>query len=98
MPSSGFNTFTGFFTLPVAVTAESITPVQLRHTKLDLRILVEQQGDYYQVSGKLWLHDQPFDLKGLSIQYEYFVAVHGALYLLDDLDVWRVVEFFSAAQ
>ncbi|MBC6605434.1 SNF2 helicase associated domain-containing protein [Hymenobacter sp. BT188] len=77
------------------ITAQSVTPVKLRHTKLDLRILVEQQGDYYQVSGKLWLHDQPFDLKGLSIQYEYFVAVHGALYLLDDLDVWRVVEFFQ---
>jgi len=77
------------------LTAQSIVPVQLRRAPLDLQLLVTEQAEYFEVSGKLLIHDQPLDLKGLTIRYEYFVAAHDALYLLDDLDVWRVVDFFQ---
>ncbi|SFQ26793.1 DEAD/DEAH box helicase [Hymenobacter arizonensis] len=76
-------------------TAKSLLPVQLRSARTDLRLLVTQQGDYFEVRGELLLHDEPFDLKTLAVRYEYFLAAREALYLLDDLDVWRVVEFFQ---
>ncbi|MBG8555602.1 DEAD/DEAH box helicase [Hymenobacter guriensis] len=75
-------------------TAQSLSPVQLRTARTDLRLTVTQQNDYYEISGKLLLHDQPYDLQTLTIRYEYFVATPEALYLLDDVAVWRVVEFF----
>ncbi|WP_426058251.1 DEAD/DEAH box helicase [Hymenobacter sp. B1770] len=76
-------------------TAKSLLPVQLRSAKTDLRLRVTQQGEYYEVRGELLLDDEPFDLTTLAVRYEYFLAVRESLYLLDDLDVWRVVEFFQ---
>ena len=77
------------------ITAQSLTSVQLRSAKTDLRLVVTQQKEYYEVHGELLLHDEPFDLKALSIRFEYFLVARQALYLLDDLDVWRVIEFFQ---
>ncbi|WP_230688054.1 DEAD/DEAH box helicase [Hymenobacter jeongseonensis] len=75
--------------------AKSLVPVQLRSAKTDLRLRVTQQGDYYEVRGELLLHDEPFDLKTLAVRFEYFLAAREALYLIDDLEVWRVIEFFQ---
>nr|WP_201978108.1 DEAD/DEAH box helicase [Hymenobacter rubidus] len=77
------------------ITAASLRPVQLRQAKTDLRLRVTQQGEYFEVRGELLLHDEPFDLKTLAIRYEYFLVAREALYLLDDLNVWRVVAFFQ---
>ncbi|SHM17035.1 DEAD/DEAH box helicase [Hymenobacter psychrotolerans] len=77
------------------ITAQSISPVTIRQSKTDLRLTVARLDEYYEVSGKLLLHDQPHDLKTLSIRYDYFVATPEALYLLDDAATWRVIEFFQ---
>ncbi|GAB3293235.1 DEAD/DEAH box helicase [Hymenobacter tenuis] len=77
------------------VTAQSVLPVRVHGLPLELRLSVAEQDEFYRVEGKLWVADQVLDLKDLIIRYEYFLAVHDELYLLDDLDVWRVVEFFK---
>ncbi|WP_055562716.1 DEAD/DEAH box helicase [Hymenobacter sp. AT01-02] len=77
------------------VTAQSVEAVRVHHVRLEMRLLVTQQAEFYQVTGKLHLLDQLLELRDLTIQHEYFVAVHGELYLLDSLEVWRVVEFFK---
>ncbi|WP_139922008.1 DEAD/DEAH box helicase [Hymenobacter sp. DG01] len=76
-------------------TAQSVVPVWVHRARLELRLLVTEQGEFYRVSGQLSVLDQLLDLKDVTIRYDYFVAVHDNLYLLDDLDVWRVVEFFK---
>ncbi|GAB2953717.1 hypothetical protein GCM10027048_18680 [Hymenobacter coalescens] len=78
-----------------SITAQSVRPVQLRAARPDLRLVVSEQGDYYAVRGELRLHDEPYDLRALAIRHEYFLEARQALYLLDDLDVWRVIEFFQ---
>ncbi|UOQ69980.1 DEAD/DEAH box helicase [Hymenobacter cellulosilyticus] len=60
-----------------------------------MHLHVSQQNEFYEVTGRLLLHDQPVDLTTAPIRFEYFVAVNKALYLLEDLAVWRVIEFFK---
>ncbi|GAA4383448.1 hypothetical protein GCM10023186_24590 [Hymenobacter koreensis] len=76
------------------LTAPALRPLQLRTSPTDLRLQVHHKGEFYEVAGHLLLHDQPVDLRTLAIQFEYFVAVNQALYLVEDLHVWRVIEFF----
>ena len=76
-------------------TAAALRPVALRPGRPQVELQVREQGEYYELSGQLVLHDQPFELRELAVAFDYFVAAHGAYYLLDDLDVWRVVEFFQ---
>ncbi|AHJ97743.1 DEAD/DEAH box helicase [Hymenobacter swuensis] len=77
------------------LTAPTLRPVRLHGGRLELRLHVAQQDAFYQITGQLLVQDQALDLQALTIHYEYFVALHDDLYLLDDLDVWRVVEFFQ---
>ncbi|OON68946.1 DEAD/DEAH box helicase [Hymenobacter sp. CRA2] len=77
------------------LTAPSLTPVRLRRAPLDLHLRVAEQGEYYEVTGQLRLDDLPLDLKTLTVAFDYFVAVHDTFYLLDDPQVWRVLDFFQ---
>lgn len=77
------------------LTAAALTPLTLRTAPTDLRLQVNLKGEFYEVAGHLLLHDQPVELKTLTVRYEYFVAANEALYLIEDLEVWRVIEFFK---
>ncbi|RSK49833.1 DEAD/DEAH box helicase [Hymenobacter rigui] len=76
------------------LTAAALVPVRLHSARLQLRLQVTQEAEFYHITGHLLLHDQALNLELLTVHYDYFVALHDDLYLLDDLDVWRVVEFF----
>jgi hypothetical protein len=77
------------------LTAPALLPLTLRHAPTDLRLSVAEKGEFYEVSGCLLLHDEPHDLRLLTIRYDYFVATTEALYLVEDLAAWRVIEFFK---
>ncbi|WP_046245346.1 DEAD/DEAH box helicase [Hymenobacter terrenus] len=77
------------------LTAPALVPLQLRRAPTDLRLRVSQRGDFFEIAGHLLLHDQPVDLRSLAIRYEYFVAVGEVLYLIENVDAWRVIEFFK---
>jgi superfamily II DNA or RNA helicase len=77
------------------LTAASLRPLTVRTAPADLRLQVNLKGEFYEVAGHLLLHDQPVELKTLTVRYEYFVAANEALYLIEDLEVWRVIEYFK---
>ncbi|SNC60452.1 SNF2 helicase associated [Hymenobacter gelipurpurascens] len=77
------------------LTGPALKPLQLRNARTGLRLSVQQKGEFFEVAGQLTLDDQPVELKTVTIRYEYFVVVDEVLYLLEDLDVWRVIEFFK---
>ncbi|QJX49080.1 DEAD/DEAH box helicase [Hymenobacter taeanensis] len=77
------------------LTGPSLVPLLLRTARTDLRLTVEEKGEFFEVSGRLMLHDQPVDLQTVTVAFEYFIAVDKALYLVEDLEVWRVIEFFK---
>ncbi|WP_375433981.1 DEAD/DEAH box helicase [uncultured Hymenobacter sp.] len=77
------------------LTAPSLTRLRVRSVPADLRLSVNLKGEFYEVAGLLVLENQPVDLKTLAMRYEYFVAVQDVLYLIEDPDIWRVIEFFT---
>ena len=79
-------------------TAAALHPVRLHPARPELRLHVARHDEFYQITGQLLVQDQALDLDRLTIHYDYFVALHDELYLLDDLAVWRVVEFFQQHQ
>ncbi|UOQ64708.1 DEAD/DEAH box helicase [Hymenobacter volaticus] len=77
------------------LTAPSLTRLRVRSVPADLRLAVNLKGEFYEMAGLLVLEGQPVDLKTLAVRYEYFVAVQDVLYLIEDPDVWRAIEFFT---
>ncbi|HEX8428329.1 SNF2-related protein [Hymenobacter sp.] len=77
------------------LTAPSLARLRVRSSRGDLRLSVTLKGEFYQLEGLLVLQDLPVDLKTLTVRYEYFVAVQDVLFLLEDPDIWRVIEFFT---
>ncbi|MCB2377978.1 SNF2 family helicase [Hymenobacter sp. BT635] len=76
------------------LTGPALTPLQLHCAPTELHLQVSHKSEFYEVAGQLLLDGEPVDLKTVAIRYEYFVVVRERLYLLEDLDVWRVLEFF----
>ncbi|MDF7812047.1 DEAD/DEAH box helicase [Hymenobacter sp. YC55] len=77
------------------LTAPSLARLRVRSTQGDLRLSVTLKGEFYQLEGLLVLQELPVDLKTLTVRYEYFVAVQDVLFLIEDPDIWRVIEFFT---
>ncbi|RTQ45256.1 DEAD/DEAH box helicase [Hymenobacter gummosus] len=76
------------------LTAQSVVATPLRRVPVEVRLHVTPEGEYYAVTGQLRLQGEELDLRGLAVGFEFFVAHQGALYLVDDLHVWRVIDFF----
>ncbi len=66
------------------ITANSLVPVQMPRTDIELRLSVYQADTLYQVSAKLFIDDKPHDLEKFSIKYDYFLAVDDSLLLVTD--------------
>jgi hypothetical protein len=76
------------------LTAPSLVPVQVSNLRTDLRLLVHGQSDFYAVSAQLVVEDQAHDLKKLSVRFRYFVRLDNRLFLIDNADLLRIIDFF----
>ncbi|MFT2007992.1 DEAD/DEAH box helicase [Pontibacter sp. 13R65] len=77
------------------ITASSVVPVQLRTLPIDLRLAVSVRGGFYEVTAQLELEGKTYDLEKLPLRYSYFVFLHQTLYLVDNPDFLRIMEFFK---
>lgn len=77
------------------VTANSIVPVQLRKTAIDITLTVDQRKQFYEITGELMLNDKAHPLKTLTIKYDYFIHLGTTLYLVTNPDLLRVIQFFK---
>ena len=77
------------------VNASSVVPVQLKFLKLDIRLRVSLKDSFYEVLGKLYLDDKGYDLEMLNLKYHYFLFYNGVMYLVDNPDFLRVIDFFK---
>ncbi|MFD2569211.1 DEAD/DEAH box helicase [Spirosoma soli] len=78
-----------------AITANSLVPVKLPNTPVELRLSVHQADTLYQVSAKLLIGDKPYEVENVSLKYDYFIAVDDLLVLINDADYWRAIQFFT---
>ncbi len=77
------------------VTAHSIVPVKLHRTPLEVKLLVDQRKQFYEITGELVLNDKAYPLKTLTLKYDYFIHLGNELHLVTDPDVLRVIQFFK---
>lgn len=76
------------------LTISSIIPVNLKSLQLDIRLAVNLTNGFYTISGELILENKAYDLKLLNLKFSYFIFYNDTLYLIDNPDFLRVVDFF----
>ncbi|WP_316816402.1 DEAD/DEAH box helicase [Pedobacter nyackensis] len=77
------------------ISASSIVAVKLKILGIDLVLSVNEKGDFYEVSGNLMLEDQSLAIENLVIKHHYFIQLGTNLYLIDNPDFLRVIDFFK---
>lgn len=77
------------------ITANSIVPVRLCSLNIDLSLSVNLKENFHEVSGELVVNEQTYPLKNLKIKYDYFIFIEHTLYLIDNPDFLRVIDFFK---
>lgn len=77
------------------VQASSLIAVQVKVLDTDLRLSVNQKGDYYDISGRLMIEGNTYELDSLVIKHDYFVQLKDTLYFIDRADFVRVIGFFQ---
>jgi SNF2 family DNA or RNA helicase len=77
------------------ISANSIKLAELCILGIDLLLSVSEKGDFYEVSGKLILEGLPIFIEDLVIKHHYFIQLDNKLYLIDNPDFLRVIDFFK---
>ena len=86
---------------PVAsinITVSSVLPVKLELVHPDLRVSVDQKGEFYEVKGHLVMEEKWYELRQLHSRFGFFIHIGDTLYLPDDPDYLRVIDFFRQYQ
>ena len=91
----GFSVFYHDPKISPNVNAGSVVLVQLKLLKLDIRLRVSLKDSFYEVLGKLYLDDKGYDLEMLNLKYHYFLFYNRVMYLVDNPDFLRVIDFFK---
>jgi len=79
----------------VAIQASTITAVDVHLLEVDLRLSVNQRGDYYEITGRVIIEGKSYELDNLVLVHQYFVKHNNQLYLIGRLDFLRVIGFFK---
>ncbi len=77
------------------VIASSIAPVQLHCLKNNIQLNVQEKNQFYEISCHVQLHNKWVDIAYLALKYDYFILSDENLFLIDDFDILRVVDFFK---
>lgn len=77
------------------LTSSSIIPVKLKILDSDLLLTVDLKDQFYEISGRLEIGGKSFEIRDLKIKYNYFVLTGGTLYLIENPNFIRVIEFFK---
>ena len=78
-----------------SISAGSIVPVTFRETGIEVGLSVHVKEGFYEVEGQLKVGNTTLDLAHVTIRFDYFVVVGDVMYLIDNEDVLRVVDFFK---
>lgn len=76
------------------VQASSVIPVDIQLLDMDLRLQVNQKDDFFEITGRLIINGNAYQLDNLAIRYQYFVQLKNQLYLIAKTDLVRVINFF----
>jgi SNF2 family DNA or RNA helicase len=77
------------------ISATSVATVKMVRSLMDLHIHVDQNGVFYEISGKLILNDKALDLEKVILRYDYFLFFENQLHLIENADALKVIAFFK---
>lgn len=77
------------------IIASSITPVQLQFLKRNIQLNVQAKNHFYEITCSVQLHNKWLDLSDVELKYDYFILSEDTLYLIDDFEILRVIDFFK---
>jgi SNF2 family DNA or RNA helicase len=78
------------------ITSYSLVPVKVDVKQANLSLSVQQSGSFYEIHGSLVLDGASYELHKLTIKYDYFVLLNDTLYLINNPDYLRVIQFFGS--
>ena len=73
----------------------SIIPVEIKILESDLILNVNQKDSFYEVSGRIDILDKSYEIRDLKLKYNYFILLGKSMYLLENPDYIRVINFFK---
>ncbi|GAB3902752.1 hypothetical protein GCM10028803_29970 [Larkinella knui] len=77
------------------ISSHSLIPVKVQTLRADLRLAVRQIDPFYEIRGTLTVDGATQELHTLVLKYDYFILLNDTLYLIDNPDYLRVIEFFG---
>jgi superfamily II DNA or RNA helicase len=77
------------------INAASLIPAQLLALDIDLTLTVNKKGEYYELSGKLFLGNIDYSITNIKLKYHYFIQIKERLYLVSNPYFIELLEFFK---
>ncbi|MEJ7559465.1 MAG: SNF2-related protein [Pedobacter sp.] len=82
-------------TISSTINAASLLPAQLNVLDINLTLTVNKKGEYYELSGKLFLANTDYSITNIKLKYHYFIQIKERLFLIDNPYFLSVLEFFK---
>ncbi|WP_156307479.1 DEAD/DEAH box helicase [Sphingobacterium endophyticum] len=78
------------------VTLKSISPVNLKFLRPEVILNVFKKEPYYEITADLLVNDKSISFNDLTIKNDYFLFFKKTMYLIDNLDLMRVIKYFRS--
>jgi len=78
-----------------AIQASTIAAITVKALEVDLRLTVNQKGDFFEITGRLSIEGKSYELDQLMLAHQYFIQLKDQLYLITRLDLLRIIGFFK---
>ncbi len=76
------------------ISPKSLAPLAIQRGVLAVRIVVQQQTDYYTVKCEFSADDTSYSLKQVTALYDYFISINFRWYLCEDQNTFKVLSYF----
>jgi hypothetical protein len=78
-----------------SVTSASVIPIDINLLPHDLNLIVNAKDQFFELSGNLEMGGVKYLLRHLITRFNYFVHLQDTFYLVDNLQVLSVIDFFK---
>ncbi|WP_240049243.1 DEAD/DEAH box helicase [Mucilaginibacter psychrotolerans] len=79
------------------VSASALQPVALRSINKGLQLTVDENGEFYEISGELHLGEVRYAVNKLETAFGYFIKLDNTLYLVKDLQMMGAMGLFKSS-
>jgi hypothetical protein len=77
------------------ITASSISPIEIRLQRMEIKLFVFKKEPFHEVSAELIVHDKAYPIKALPLIFSYFIQIGKTFNLVPDAALLRVLEYYK---